>query len=146
MSARYTSLWRSCRCLEVMRWISCIRRGSGARAIAETLETPAFHRLGQLVNQACDDAYYVPQQRAVGGVMNVRLHHRGIDPQLRAVLQAKIDRRLTARLADGPERVRRQPIGAAVERMGLGHIRAMNARELARRHSIRNSMTELADS
>ena len=62
-------------------------------AIAESLDTPQLQRLGQTANQPRDDAHYVPQQRVVGRMMNVGLHHRGVDPQLRTILQSNRDRR-----------------------------------------------------
>ena len=60
--------------------------------------------------------------------MNVGLHDRGIDPQLRAVLQSKTNRRLNHQVVDGPERLRRQPIEAAIEGIMLRHRPAVEFR------------------
>src|SRR5215471_3064437 len=76
--------------------------------------------------------------------MNVRLHHRSIDPQLRAVLQPKINRCLHDNFVDGLKRVGRQPIEVAVERMVFGHTLPMELRELAQRHSIGDALAQLA--
>jgi hypothetical protein len=74
--------------------------------------------------------------------MNVRLNHGCVDPQLRAVLQAKVDRSLNDKVVDGSEGVRRQPIEVAVEGLVLGHWLAMKIRELTQRHSIGNAFTQ----
>ena len=79
-----------------------------------------FIALAQLPNQARDHAHHV-KKTCCRSVMNVRLHHCGIDPQLRAILQAKIDRCLNDQVIDGLEPVWRQPIKVAVERMMLAH-------------------------
>ena len=50
-------------------------------------------------------------------MMNVGMHHRGVDAQFRAVLQSKIDRCLNHQIIDGFERLRRKPIEAAIERI-----------------------------
>jgi len=63
--------------------------------------------------------------------------------ELRAILQAKIDRCLNDQIIDGPERVWRQPIKVAVERMMLGYTLPMKFCELPQRHSIRNAFTQL---
>jgi len=54
-------------------------------------------------------------------MMNVGLDHRGVDPQLAAVLQTKPDRSLNHQIIDSFERLRRQPIEAAVEGVMFGH-------------------------
>jgi hypothetical protein len=94
----------------------------GPRAIAETLDPPAFHRLGQLANQTRDHAYYVPQQRVDGRVMNVRLHHRGIDPQLRAVLQAKVNRTSLLTVGIHFPIMARQSSGCHTVRAQIAHL------------------------
>ncbi len=65
-----------------------------SRPIPEPLDTPTPQRCGEAANQARDDANDIPQQRVVGRMMNVGLHHRGVDTQLLAVLQFEVDRRL----------------------------------------------------
>ncbi len=54
-------------------------------------------------------------------MMNIGLNHRGIDPQLGAILQAKRDRGLNDHVIDSFERLRRQPIEAALEGVMFGH-------------------------
>src|SRR5262249_12382604 len=115
---------------------------SCARAIAKTLETSKVDRFGQVTDRARDHAYHVPEQGVVGWMMDIGLHHRGVHPQLGAVLQAKVDRRLNDKVVDGSEGIRRQSIEVAVERMVLGHRLTMKIRELAQRHSICNAFTQ----
>jgi hypothetical protein len=58
-----------------------------SRPIAEPLDTPASQRCGKAIDETRDDANDIPQQRVVGRMMNVGLHHRGVDTQLLSVLQ-----------------------------------------------------------
>src|SRR2546430_1834420 len=55
-------------------------------AIAKSLDSSQFQCFGQAPNQARDDTHHIPQQRIIGRMMDVGLHHRGVDPQLRTVL------------------------------------------------------------
>ena len=41
-------------------------------------------------------------------MMNVGLHHRSVDPQLRTVLQSELDRRLNDQVIDRFQRLRSQ--------------------------------------
>jgi hypothetical protein len=68
--------------------------------------------------------------------MNVGLYHRGVDPQLGAILHAQRDRGFNHHIIDSFERLRRQPIEAAVERVMFGHWIAVEIGELAERHSV----------
>ena len=63
-------------------------------------------------------------------MMNVGLNHRRVDPQLRAILQAKVERCSNDKVVDGYEGLRRQPIEVAVERLVFGHRPTMKTREL----------------
>jgi hypothetical protein len=85
-----------------------------SRPISETLDTPASKRFGEVTYQARDDANEIPQQRIIGRMMNVGLHHRGVDPQLWAVFQFELDRRLHHQIVDRLQRVGREPIEAAM--------------------------------
>ena len=60
-------------------------------------------------------------------MMNVSLHHRGVDPQLRAILQSKIDCRLNNQIIDGFEWVQllRGTVPSAVHNF-FGHADVMN--------------------
>ena len=73
-------------------------------------------------------------------MMNVGLHHRGVDPQLAAVLHAELHGSPHDELIDGLERRRRQPI----EGIMLGHILAVKIGELAQRYSIGDAFAQLA--
>jgi hypothetical protein len=53
-------------------------------------------------------------------MMNVGLHHRGVDPPLAAVLQAELHGGFDDEAVDGLERRRCQPVEAAVEGVMLG--------------------------
>jgi len=113
-------------------------------AIAETLDPPQLQRLGKAADQAREDPHHVPQQSVVGRMMNVGLDHRGVDPQLGAVLQAKRHRRLNHQIIDGFERCRRQPVEAAVEGVMLGHRIAVEIGELTQRQAVGDPLAQLA--
>ena len=115
-----------------------------ACAVAKPLDSSQVQRFGQTADQAGDDAHHIPQQRVVGRMMNVGLHHRGVDPQLRAVLQSELDRRLNHQVVDRFQRLRRQPDEAALERIVLRHRRAVEVGELAQRQSIGDPLAQLA--
>jgi hypothetical protein len=53
-------------------------------------------------------------------MMNVSLDDRSVDPQLRTILQSKIDRRLNNQVIDGLERLRGQSDEAALNASCLG--------------------------
>src|SRR5262245_24890397 len=113
-----------------------------ARVIAKTLDTPPFHGFGQVTNRARDDAHHVPQQRVVGRMVNVGLHHRGVDPQLATVLQTKINRCVHDKVVDSSDGIRPKPVEVAMERMVPGYRLTIKIRELAQRHSIRDAFTQ----
>ena len=115
-----------------------------SRPISEPLDTPAFQRCGEATDQARDDANDIPQQRVVGRMMNVGLHHRGVDTQLLAVLQSELDRRLHHQIIDRLERLGRQPIEAAVERIVSRHWQTIEVRELAQCASVGNPLAQFA--
>src|SRR5216684_6991034 len=77
-------------------------------------------------------------------MMNVSLHHRGVDTQLRAVFQSKIDRSLNHRVIDDFERLRRQPIEAAVERIVLGYPITVEVSKLTQHQSVGDPFAQLA--
>src|ERR1700716_3408014 len=143
MSSRYFLLCWWCRCVVVIRWIASIRRRA-ARAIAKPLDTPALHRFGEAADQACHHAYPIPQQRVDGRMMNVGLHHRGVDTQLLAVLQFEVDRRMHHQIIDRLERFGREPGEAAVECIVSRHRKTIEVRELAQCASIRNPLPQFA--
>jgi hypothetical protein len=112
-----------------------------SRSISEPLDTPARKRCGEATDQARDDANDIPQQRIVGRMMNVGLHHRGVDTQLLAVFQSELDRRLHHQIIDRLERLGRQPIEAAVERIVSRHWQTIEVCELAQCASVGNPLT-----
>ncbi len=69
-------------------------------------------------------------------MMNVRFHHGGVDPQLRAVLQAQIDRRLNDRVIDRLHRRGREPVERAVERVVFRDHLARELREIPQRIAV----------
>src|SRR6266851_1139585 len=77
-------------------------------------------------------------------MMNVSLHHCGVDTQLRAVLQSKIDRSLNHQVIDDFERLRRQPIEAAVERIVLGYRITVEVGKLTQHQSVGDPFAQLA--
>src|SRR6266481_3316792 len=77
-------------------------------------------------------------------MMNVGLHHRGVDTQLLAVLQFEVDRRLHHQIIDRLERCGRQPGEAAVECIVSRHRQTIEVRELAQCASIGNPLAQFA--
>lgn len=77
-------------------------------------------------------------------MMNVSLHHRGVDAQPLAVLQSEVDRRLHHQLIDRLERLGRQPIEAAVECIVSWHRQTIEVGELAQRASVGNPLAQFA--
>src|SRR6516225_9985793 len=77
-------------------------------------------------------------------MMNVGLHHRGVDPQLAAVLQAELHGGFDDEVVDGLEGRRCQPVEAAVEGVMLGYLLAVEIGELAQRYSIGDAFAQLA--
>jgi hypothetical protein len=86
-----------------------------SRPISETLDTPASQRFGEAIDQTRNDANDIPQQGIIGRMMNVGLHHRGVDVQLLTVFQSEPDRGLHHQIIDRLERLGREPSEAAVE-------------------------------
>jgi hypothetical protein len=115
-----------------------------APAIAKRRDPSQLERLGKAADQARDDAHHIPQQGVVGRMMNVGLHHRGVDPQPGAILQAERHRRPNQEVIDGLERRRRQPIEAAVERIMLGYRIAVEIGELTQRQAVGDPFPQLA--
>ena len=108
------------------------------------LETPSFQRLCQAADQTGYDSHSIPQQRVVGRMMNISLHHRGVDTQLRAVLHSDVDGCLDQKIIDGFKRLRRELDKRPVEGVMFGHRITVEIRELAQRQSISNPLTQLA--
>ena len=77
-------------------------------------------------------------------MMNVALHHRGIDTQLLAVLQSEVDRRLHHQIIDRLERLGRQPSEAAVERIVSRHRQTIEVCELAQGAPIGDPLAQFA--
>jgi hypothetical protein len=77
-------------------------------------------------------------------MMDVGLHHRGVDPQLRTILQSELDRRPNHQVVDGFERLRCQSDEAALKRVVLGHRRAVEVGELTQRQSVGDPLAQLA--
>src|SRR5258707_841817 len=69
-------------------------------------------------------------------MMNVGLDDRGVNTQLGAVLQSKIDCRLNHQVIDRFERLRREPIEAAAERIVLGHRITVEVGKLTQHQSV----------
>src|SRR3984893_2101400 len=77
-------------------------------------------------------------------MMNVSLDDRGVDTQLRAVLQSKIDCRLNHQVIDRFERLRRQPIEAAAERIVLGYRITVQVSKLTQQQAVGDPFTQFA--
>ena len=52
-----------------------------AGCAAKVRDAPQFQGLGKPTEEPREDAHHIPQQGVVGRMMNVGLHHRGVDPQ-----------------------------------------------------------------
>jgi|GEM_PF-6053062 hypothetical protein len=66
-----------------------------------------------------------------------------VSTQPGAVLQTKPDRSLNHQIIDGFERLRRQPIEAAVEGVMFGHRIAVEIGELTQRHTVGDPFAQL---
>src|SRR5437899_8803597 len=77
-------------------------------------------------------------------MMNVSLHHRSVDPQLRTVLQSELDRRLNHQVVDRFQRLWRQTDEAALKGIVFRDWRAVEVGELTQRQSICNAFAQLA--
>src|ERR1700674_1770692 len=77
-------------------------------------------------------------------MMNVSLDDRGVDTQLRAVLQSKIDCRLNHQVIDRFERLRRQPIEAAAERIVLGYRITVEVSKLTQHQAVGDPFAQFA--
>src|ERR1700674_1997092 len=115
-----------------------------SRPISETLDTAASQRFGEATDQARNDANDIPQQRAVGRMMNVGLHHRGVDAQLLTVFQSEPDRRLHHQIIDRLERPGCEPSEAAGECIMSRHRQTIEVGELAQGASIGNPLAQFA--
>ena len=115
-----------------------------ARAVAKTLDSSRFQRFGQTADQARDDADHIPQQRVVGRMMDVGLHHCRVDPQLRAVLQSEFHRRPNHQIVDRSQRLWGQTDEATLKGVMLRHRRTVEVGELTQRQSICDAFTQLA--
>jgi hypothetical protein len=92
------------------------------RTIAKTRDARQFQRLRKPAEEPREHAHHVPQQGVVGRMMNVGLHHRGVDPQFPAVLKAQLHGGFDEEFIDGLERRWRQPVEAAVEGVMLAAL------------------------
>ena len=113
-------------------------------AIAKPLDSSQFQRFGQAPNQARDDTHHIPQQCVVGRMMNVGLHHCGVDPQLRTVLQSKLDRRSNHHVVNRFQRLRCQSDEATLKRIVFRHRCAVEVGELTQRQSVGDPLAQLA--
>jgi len=77
-------------------------------------------------------------------MMNVRLDHGGIDPQLRAVLEAEIDCGVDDRVIDGLKRVGGNPVEGSVKRVVFRHPLAIELGEGPQRVPVRDPFAQLA--
>ena len=104
--------------------------------------TPAGITGGQFPNQPRQDPHRIPQQRVIGGMMNIGLDHGGVDPQLRAILQAEGDGGADDRGIDGLQRARGQAVDGPVERVVLGDPLAVEGGEVPQRVAVRDPFAQ----
>ena len=77
-------------------------------------------------------------------MMNVGLHHRGVDPQLGAILQAELDGCPDYQFINGFEGLRRQTNEAALKGVMFRHRRAVKVGELTQRQPVGDPFAQLA--
>src|SRR6266436_4037069 len=77
-------------------------------------------------------------------MMDVGLHHRSVDPQLRAVFQSEVDRCPNHQIVDRSQRLWGQTDEATLKGVMLRHRRAVEVGELTKRQSICDAFTQLA--
>src|SRR5437870_6900406 len=114
---------------------------SAARAVRERPDARREQDV-QLANEPRQDAHRIPQQRVIGGMMNIGLDDRSIDPQLGAIFEAETDRRVDDRLIDRLQRVGGQPVEGPVERVVLGDPLAVEVGEVPQRVPISNAFAQ----
>ena len=75
-------------------------------------------------------------------MMNVGLYNRGVDAKSLALFHTQVHRCLHHQFIDGTQRLRRQSVKGAVERIMLWHRLAVEIRKLAQRVSIRDPFAQ----
>ncbi len=88
------------------------------------------------------DAHGVPEQGAVGGVVDIGFDHRRIDAQLLAIFEAESHSGLHHALIQGLQRLGCEPVKSAVEGIVLGHRLAAEMRELTQRVSVGDPLAQ----
>src|SRR4029077_13213400 len=122
----------------------CLHAAARAtRAIGEALY-PAREHLMEILDQPRDRAHRVPQQGGIGREMDIGFHHRGIDAQLLAIFQTKLDGGLDHSLIDGLHGGWGKPIEGAVESIVLWHAMAVEVREDAQSMAVVDAFPQLA--
>ena len=101
-------------------------------------------RCQALPHQAREHADPVPQQRGVGGVVDVRFHHHGVDPQLAGVFEPELDKGRQDGLVQLAHGLRPQPRKAALESIGLGDLATAEAGELPQGIAVGDAFAQLA--
>ena len=135
--------WRG-RCAGVRRLISCMRRR--ARRVRSANPRRALrHVRAETLDQPGEDADRIPEQRVVGGEMDVGLDDGGVDAELGAVLEAEPDGGLDDGVVEGADGGRREPQKGAIEGVVLGHGLGVEGREAPQRVAVGDALAQFAE-
>jgi hypothetical protein len=99
-----------------------------------------FH---QTLDQAGYHPHTIPQQRIVGGMVNVGFDHGGIGAQLLAVFQAESDGSSDHGIVDGLKRRGCKPVKGSIESIVLGDRLAIELSEAPQGIPIGDSLAQL---
>jgi len=111
--------------------------------VGEALNTPGQQFI-ELPDQAAEDAHRVPEQSAVGGVVDVGFDDRGVGAKFLAVLQPESDGRLDHLLIDDFQSGWGEPDEGAVEGVMFGDRGAEELGELPQGVAIGDAFAQLA--
>jgi hypothetical protein len=89
------------------------------------------HGFRQTLPQTSQNAHAVPEQATIGGVMNIGVDDRGVNPKFAAVLDAQFDRGANDQLVDGLQGVWRESTKGTMKGVVGRHRLAVEIRELA---------------
>jgi hypothetical protein len=111
--------------------------------IGESLHTVG-KQVVEIPNQACNDTNSVPQQGAIGWVMDVSFDNGRIDAQFLAVFQPESNGGLNDQFVDLLERRWREPVKGPVESIMFGNALAVETSESPQSISVSNSFSQFA--
>jgi hypothetical protein len=98
----------------------------------------------EVSDQPCEDSYRVPQQRAIGWVVNVSFDHGRVDTQFLAVFQAQVNSGFDNHIIDRLKCCRSEPVKGSIESIMFGNTIAVETGESPQRIPVRDSFAQFA--